>query len=546
MGGNAGTATGGPSFPHPLNLMLPTTRRQPAWGIMGLGAVNSLLVALLSLPLVYLILRATSDTADGWHYITQPNKLRVLWNSISLAGAVALTTTLIAVPLAWLVVRTDVWGRRWWTILLTVPLVIPSYVGAFALIGAFGPKGMVQGWLENFGVERLPSIYGFFGAWLSISLFSFPYVFLSVRAGLRGLDPQLEEASKMLGRGTCATFFKISLPQLLPSIQAGVLLVILYTLSDFGAVAFMRFNALTRDIYIQNSQSFRNNRVAMLGLELVILAALLLLISRRLEGNAKAYQRQSTRKNTTRLRLGKWQIAAQLFCGVIVLLALVAPIGVTVYWLINGLERGEAFNEMLGPLQRSMRLAGITAGVAGLVALPLVVMQVRYPSKLSRWLGFGAYVGNALPGVVVAIALVFFATRYAFDLYQTLPLLIFAYLVRFLPEMLGPLQASMLQVNPHLEESALTLGRNRLRVLATITVPLVRSGWVAGVALVFLTVMKELPATRILAPIGYDTLATQIWSATQELFYARAAAPSLVLVIVSALSLIYILEPDDD
>ncbi|KAB2860632.1 MAG: iron ABC transporter permease, partial [Anaerolineae bacterium] len=379
MGGNAGTATGGPSFPHPLNLMLPTTRRQPAWGIMGLGAVNSLLVALLSLPLVYLILRATSDTADGWHYITQPNKLRVLWNSISLAGAVALTTTLIAVPLAWLVVRTDVWGRRWWTILLTVPLVIPSYVGAFALIGAFGPKGMVQGWLENFGVERLPSIYGFFGAWLSISLFSFPYVFLSVRAGLRGLDPQLEEASKMLGRGTCATFFKISLPQLLPSIQAGVLLVILYTLSDFGAVAFMRFNALTRDIYIQNSQSFRNNRVAMLGLELVILAALLLLISRRLEGNAKAYQRQSTRKNTTRLRLGKWQIAAQLFCGVIVLLALVAPIGVTVYWLINGLERGEAFNEMLGPLQRSMRLAGITAGVAGLVALPLVVMQVRYP-----------------------------------------------------------------------------------------------------------------------------------------------------------------------
>jgi iron(III) transport system permease protein len=523
-------------------------RRSPSGSpvLFWLRVVNAPVVLLLTLPLVYLVIRANDDLADGLAYVTQPNKLRVLLNSIQLAAAVTVTAALIGAPLAWLVTRTDLKGRRLWTILLTVPLVIPSYVGAFAIIGALGPRGMVQGWLEDaFGVERLPDIYGFPGAWLAVTLFSFSYTFLSVRAGLRGLDPQLEEASRALGHSAWATFRRITLPQLLPSIQAGALLTALYALSDFGAVAFMRYNALTLDIYIQNNLSFRHHRVAMLALELVILAVALLLLSRRIERNAQAYQRRSVRQMTTRVHLGKWQLPAQVFCGLIVTLALVAPVGVIVYWLINGLQHGQILNDVLGPLQRSMRVAAITAGIAGLLGLPLAFMQVRYPGRVSHLLSIGAYIGYALPGVVVAVALVFFATRYIFELYQTLPLLIFAYLVRFLPEMLGPLRASLLQVNPHVEESAATLGKSPLTVFATITTPLVRPGLAAGVALVFLTVMKELPATRILAPTGYDTLATDIWAATEELFYARAAAPALVLLIVSALSLVYILEPDD-
>jgi iron(III) transport system permease protein len=228
-----------------------------------------------------------------------------------------------------------------------------------------------------------------------------------------------------------------------------------------------------------------------------------------------------------------------------VLLALVAPVGIVTYWLVNGLQHGEKLNNILEPLQRSMRVAGITALAAGVIALPLVMLQVRYAGKLSRWLNIGATVGFALPGIVVAISLVYFATRYAINLYQTLPLMIFAYILRFLPQMTNPVRASWLQVNPHVEESALTLGKNRWRVFTSITLPLVRNGWIAGVALVFLTVMKELPVTIILSPTEFSTLATEIWSATQEAFYARAAAPALMLVLVSALSLVYILETDD-
>ena len=503
---------------------------------------NMILVGFLLLPLGYLIVRVSEDFNDAWQFVTQVRIIEVLGNSLFLAGAVAVGSVGLGVPLAWLTTRTDLKGRRYWTILCTLPLVLPSYVGAFALLSAIGPSGILQDWL---GVARLPDIRGFFGAWFSITLFAFPYVFLSVRAGLRGLDPQLEAASLALGHNRWVTFRRIILPQLLPSIQAGALLTMLYALSDFGAVAFMRFNSFTRVIYIQNTQSFRPARVAMLSLELVLLAILILFIARRLEGNVQAYQRKSTRQ-TDRLFLGKWQIPAQLFVGGVVLFALVAPVGVITYWLVNGLQHGEKLNIILEPLQNSMRVAGMSALVAGLIGLPLVFLQVRYPNRLSQWLNIGASLGFALPGVVVAISLVFMATRYAPSLYQTFPLLIFAYVVRFLPQVLGPLRTSLLQINPHVEESALTLGKSRWQVLSTITAPLIRSGWVAGVALVFLTTLKELPATLILSPLGFKTLATQIWSATEEAFYARAAAPALVLVVISALSLIYVLDPDDE
>lgn len=515
-------------------------RRPP----LTLVLFNLTIVGFLILPLAYLIIRAATDPQDAWAYITQERTLQVLWNSIKLAFAVGITSAIVGVPLAWLTVRTDLKGSRLWTVLCTVPLVMPSYVGAFALLSAFGPKGIVQGWLETFGVERLPDIRGFFGAWISITLFAFPYVFLSVRTGLRGIDPQLEAASRVLGKNGWQTFWRVTFPQLIPSLTAGVLLTMLYALSDFGVVAFMRFNAFTRVIFIQNTQSFRPARVAMLSLELILLAVILVMLSRWLERNNNIYLRKSSRHASV-IELGHWQWVAQAFCGLIVLLSLIAPVGIVVYWLINGLQHGQELNGVLIPLQRSMRVSGAAAFVAGAISIPLVLMQVRYPGRMSRWMNIGSTVGFALPGIVVAIALVYFATRYAINLYQTLPLLILAYILRFLPQMTNPIRASWLQINPHIEESAMTLGKNRWQVFASVTLPLIRSGWITGMALVFLTVMKELPVTLILSPIEFSTLATEIWSSTQEAFYARAAAPALVLILVSALSLFYILETDD-
>jgi iron(III) transport system permease protein len=217
------------------------------------------------------------------------------------------------------------------------------------------------------------------------------------------------------------------------------------------------------------------------------------------------------------------------------------------------LQHGAALRDVLAPLQRSIRVAALAAGASGVMALPFVLLQVRYPHWISRVLAQSPYLGYALPGVVVALAFVFLGAHYlsalnrlfGIESYRTLSLLVFAYVVRFLPQALGPARAALLQVNPALEESALTLGRSRGRAFLGITLPLMRSGIVAGITLVFLTTLKELPVTLLLAPNGYDTLATRIWSASTEAFYARAAAPALILILFSALSLVYILEPDE-
>lgn len=514
-------------------------------------AVSLPLTALLLLPAGYLILRAGAvEPEQAIAYLTRPGTLRVVGRSLLLVITVAAAACAVAVPAAWLTVRSDLRGRRAWTVLLTMPLVIPSYVGALALVSMFGQRGMLQGWLAPLGVERLPSLYGFWGAWLALTLFSYPYVFLSVRAGLRGLDPALEEASATLGRSRLATLWHVTLRQLFPSITAGTLLVALYTLSDFGAVAIMQYNVFTRAIYQRLSLDL--GLAALLSVVLIVLTAGLL-VAVTLAERRRTYYTRRTPRSPRRVRLGRWQAAAQAFCGLIVLLALVAPVGVLAHWLINGLQHGETLRGVLAPLQRSLRAAGLAAAVSGLAALPFVFLQVRVPGPLTNLLARSAYLGYALPGVVVGLAFVFLGANVLHDLsirfgradYRSLGLLIFAYTVRFLPQALGPARAGLLQVNPHLEESALTLGRSYPRALLSVTLPLMRSGVVAGVALVFLTTMKELPITLLLAPTGYDTLATRIWSASSEAFYARAAAPALILVALSALSLVYILEPDD-
>ncbi|NJN97503.1 MAG: iron ABC transporter permease, partial [Anaerolineales bacterium] len=169
------------------------------------------------------------------------------------------------------------------------------------------------------------------------------------------------------------------------------------------------------------------------------------------------------------------------------------------------------------------------------------VLSIRFPGRRSRWLERSAYVGYALPGIVIALALVFFGANYATFLYQTLAMLVFAYVVRFLPQAIGSARASLLQVSPRLEEAARCLGRTPTQTLTSITVPLLKPGLLTGLALVFLTAMKELPATLLLGPTGFQTLATRIWSATEHVFFAQAAAPALLLVLVSAASVWLIL-----
>lgn len=500
---------------------------------------GALVAAAMALPLAYLFLRALEKgPSEVFEVMFREKTLAVLAGSVALAVIVTAASVAIAVPLAWLTARTDLPMRRAWAVLAALPLVIPSYVGGLVLVSMFGPRGVLQEVLEPLGVERLPEIYGLPGAALALTLFSYPYIFLTVRGALRGTDPALEEASRSLGVGSWTTFWRVTLPQLRPAIVAGALLVALYVLSDFGAVSLLRFDSFSREIYTQYRAAFDRTPAAILGLMLVALTAAVLILEARTRGRAR-YHRSAAGSADPRggaaIALGHWRWPALLFCGTVVSLALVVPFGVLLFWLVRGVAAGEPLRLLWGAAFNSVYASALAAGVAALAALPVAILAVRFPGRVASFVERLTYLGYALPGIVLALALVFFGANFAPGLYGTLALLVFAYAIHFLPQAVGATRVALLQVRPSVEEAARSLGKGPTLVLATITAPLISSGVLAGAALVFLTTMKELPATLLLAPLGFDTLSTSIWTATSEAFFARAAAPALLLILVSAL-----------
>jgi iron(III) transport system permease protein len=332
------------------------------------------------------------------------------------------------------------------------------------------------------------------------------------------------------------------LPALRPAIAAGSLLVALYALSDFGAVSLLRYETFTWAIYTQYESAFDRTLAAALSLVLVTVALGILVAEARTRGRAR-YHRSAggVARPPAIVRLGRWRWPAVAFCAAVVLIALVLPTSVLLYWVVRGVSAGEPILFLWQAAWNSAYVAALAAVVAVAAALPVAITSIRYPGWFSAALERVTYVGFALPGIVVALALVFFAIGFATPFYQTAVLLIFAYVVLFMPAALGPVRTSLLQVRPSVEEVARSLNRSPVRVLTSVTLPLLRTGILAGAAMVFLLTMKELPATLILSPTGFTTLATSIWSAASEAFFARAAAPSLLLILVTSFPLVWLL-----
>lgn len=488
--------------------------------------------AIVLLPLVYLLLRAANAGPAVVSLLLAPRTLTVLRNSLSLTATVTTLALVLGTLVAWLTLKTDLPGRRIWSALTSLPLVLPSYVGAFALIAALGPHGMLQTLLEPLGVQRLPSIYGFPGTAIALALFTYPYVVLTVRAALHGLDPSLEDACRTLGLTIPQTFRSVVLPALRPALGAGALLVALYTLSDFGAVSLLQFNTFTREIYIHYGAALDRSGAAFLALMLAFLTMLIIVLEYFLRGRYVCHRVSvGSARRPVRYPLGRWRIPALLFCSLLTLFAVGLPVLVILFWLLRGWSAGVQFESQWYIMSNS-------ASISAVAALPVAAGAVRYPGIISRQAERLAYMGHALPGIVVAIALVFFAAHYVPALYQTHFMLTLAYLILFLPLAIGTVRANLMKISPRTEEAARLLGRRRGNLFMTVTLPQLRPGLFTGFALVFLTALKELPATLLLGPTGFETLATRIWGATEEAFFAQAAAPALLLVLAATCALI--------
>ena len=508
------------------------TSGAPVWVAIVAGTV---VVAAL-LPVVYLFVRGIEGGETTFDFLTRSNSMKVIWRTLTVIGLVTACSLIVAVPAAWLTMRTDMPFRRVIAVALALPLVVPSFVMATTLIEALGPKGTLQDLLEPFGVGRLPSIYGLPGATLVLVLMTYPYVYLTVRAAIAGLNPELVEAGRSMGYSMLGAYRRITLPLLLPAIGSGAILAALYTLSDYGGVALMRHNTLTVSIMTNYQTSIDRTAGAALSMLLVVFAVLLLAIEATIRGRRRYDDASGGVGRTNReVRLGWWTAPALIFTLLPVIAGVLIPLAVLLEWFVRGTTKGLEGSPILLPLWNSLQASGLAAVATIVLALPVAFVTVRYRTWLSDVFEKAVYIGFGLPGVVVALSLVFFAVNFALFAYQTLLLLVFAYAVLFLPVALGSLRSGLLQINPRLEEAAQSMGRTQLQAFVRVTLPIMMPSIFASAALVFLLTMKELPATLILGPTGFDTLATSIWSASSEAFFTRTAASSLILIAAAGI-----------
>jgi iron(III) transport system permease protein len=516
--------------------------RRPPIALVAAGVV----VALLALaPLLYLAVRAAGAADDSLDLVFRPRTAQVIGNTFLMALLVGAGAIGIGLPVGLLTARTDLPFRRAFAVLVIVPLAVPSYVLAFAVIAALGPRGTLADALVPLGIERLPSIYGLPGTVFVLTLATYPYVALAVRAAARRFDPGLLEAARMLGDDDRTAFRRVALPILLPAVTGGALLAILYALADFGSVSLLQFDSLSRAIYVQYRATFDRSLAAILGLMLAGIALVVALAESRVRAWQPPHVARARSRPMPVMRLGRWRWPAALFCTAVVLLALGLPVGTLVAWLVVGLGQGEPLRLVPGAVLNTL-IAGTAAALLALVlAAPVAVLVARWPGRAASLVESAVFGAYALPGIVVALAVVFIATGVTPFLYQTFGLLALAYAVRFLPQSLGPLRDGLRSVSPRLEESARVLGRRPAGAFLSVTLPLLRPGLVVGAALVFLTTAKELPMTLILAPTGFGTLATQVWGAVGDGFYARAAPSALLLVALSLVSLVFLLRQEE-
>jgi len=470
------------------------------------------------IPMVYVVVRALER---GWGpfeaTLWRARTLQMVVRSVGLAATVTAATLVIGIGAAWLVARTDLPGRRFWRIALGLPLAMPSYVAAWGWIG----------WR--------PSLAGPLGAWLVLTTISYPYVYFPVLGALRRSDPALEEAARSLGRAPVRVFLGVTLPAVRIAAVGGGLLVGLYVLSDFGAVSIMRFEVLTQSIYRSYRASFDRTPAAVLGCVLVVLSLVVVMAVTRVHHRAR-FDRAGTGSSRPAppITLGRGSLPATLALAGLMVVVFAVPLRSLVLWLDRGRSQTD-WSQWWSATTSTLTIAAVAAVATVLVALPIAILSARHAGALSTSVTGLAYAGHALPGIVIALSLVFFGVRFAMPIYQRLPMLIFAYVVLFLSLALGAMHQAIAHAPPILDDVARSLGRTQWQAWWSVTLRLSAPGIGVAAALVCLTVMKELPATLLLRPIGTDTLATRLWSHTSASSYAAAAPYAATILIVAAI-----------
>ena len=476
-------------------------------------AVVAVLLSLI--PFGYLLVRVFGAGFDSFvESIERTRTLELLANSLLLAIAVSLSAMLIGTLQAWIAVRSNLPGRKAFAVLAALPLAIPSYVAAYSWVAV------------------IPGFSGFFAAWLLLTVGTAPLVYLSVSAALARFDSATEEVASSLGAGKFAVLRKVTWPNIKGATFSGGLLSALYVLSDFGAVSIVRYDTFTRAIYNAYRASFDRNLAATLALILVAVTVLVLVVESRSKGRKPIGTVIANRLNRIDLRVWKLPLVA-LLAG-IASVSLVVPLASLTRWSIVGLPDTD-WQEVSEALFSSIYLSVSGGMLTALLAVAIALVVVRFKTRLGFVLERSVWLTHATPGIVVALSLVFFSNQVAPWIYQTLLLVLIAYVALFLPNALSAISIPLSQSPISLDEVSASLGLTKLQTLRRVVLPIAGPGIFAATTLVILTVLKELPATLLLRPTGVETLATRLWTETSVASFSTAAPYALLLVLLAGI-----------
>jgi iron(III) transport system permease protein len=516
-----------------------------------------LIAGVIILPVALLAVELLTPKLDLWAELWSTVLPRMLTNTLLLVFGVGIGTLLVGTSMAWLVTAYDFPGRKFFERALLLPLAVPAFVMGFTFMSLFDFAGPVQTtWRSLFGRSvPFPDLISGVGAVIVMTLVLYPYVYLLARAAFREQAGITLDAARALGCGRWRAFFRIALPMARPSLAAGVSLALMEAMTDFATVRFFNFPTISEGVV--HLWEGRMDRIAATELaSLLMVAALaLLLLERGLRGRARYHQQGGVGRCVQRTRLqGAKRGLAAAAAGLVLSAAFLVPVAQLSVWAIT-----EIVNHIPGTWETVyVQYVGNTFGLAGIAALVtcglalLLAHSARsWKSRLVRTAARLGTLGYALPGSVVAagVLLTLAPIDHSINnwlgtgllLTGSLTGLIYAYVVRFMAVAYQSVDSSLDKVKSSMEEAARTLGARPLTILRRVQAPLVANGALAALMLVFVDVMKELPATLLLRPFGMDTLGVWAYMLAAESFWQAAAIPALTIVIVGLIPILWLM-----
>ena len=530
-------------------------------GLRGLAAVALFVATVCALPMVAVLFAALSGGTDTVQHLMSTVLPGYAGTTLLLVIMVAAGTFAIGVGAAWLVTMTRFPGVKLFEITLVLPLAFPAYVLAYAYTHVLDHPGIVQTTLREvtgWGPRDywFPEIRSLGGAAVMLILVLYPYVYLLARAAFLQQSGTTFLAARALGSNAWSAFFKVSLPLARPAIAGGVLLAVMETIADFGTVAYFGVQTFATGIYTSWFSLFDRAGAAQLALCLLSFALLLAMLERIQRGRAKYHDPARRTQTMPPLQLkGLAAAGAMAICSVPVLLGAILPILILLSMGV-GSEQNLLSPRYIGFIRNSVTLAGSAAVLTVLAAICVGFFRRLRPGGLSSGAAYVARLGYAVPGGVIAVGLLVpFAAfdnlldawmRAQFDISTGLLvtgsiwLLVTAYLVRFLAAALGAYEGGQAMVHANMDAAARSLGQGPLGTLRRVHLPILAPSLLTALLIVFVDVMKELPATLIMRPFNYDTLAVQAYRLASDERLDGAAVPSLVIVAIGLLPVILI------